>query len=234
MTRSKLATYAKMCMHIPTVYFLHTKDEAPDMIINFINQIQVNLRAIVQNIRTDNETEFKNDKLKSHYEKLDITQQFSIARTLQQNELESSSTTMDPSNMHEFHQMHRSTDKWMQAHLLEQVIGDPAKPVMTRSKLIIDAKICVYALNESTIELKNIKKSMMDYRWIESMQDKMHQFKRLNGWELVVRPVERNIIACAQPMNKGRVNVKLSSLNGFQARILDWIYYIWIYAAGEG
>ncbi|GJV94267.1 retrovirus-related pol polyprotein from transposon TNT 1-94 [Tanacetum coccineum] len=67
------------------VYFLCTKDEATDMIINFINQIQVNLRAIVRNIRTDNGTEFKNDKLKYHYAKLGITQQFSIARTPQQN-----------------------------------------------------------------------------------------------------------------------------------------------------
>ncbi|GKC31439.1 hypothetical protein Tco_1038733, partial [Tanacetum coccineum] len=46
-------------------------------------------------------------------------------------EAESSYTNMDPSNMHKFHQLHCSTDRWMQAHLLEQVIGDPPKPVMT-------------------------------------------------------------------------------------------------------
>ncbi|GJV53966.1 retrovirus-related pol polyprotein from transposon TNT 1-94 [Tanacetum coccineum] len=38
------------------IYFLHTKDEAPDMIINFINQVQRNLKAQILKIRTDNET----------------------------------------------------------------------------------------------------------------------------------------------------------------------------------
>nr|GEX86049.1 copia protein [Tanacetum cinerariifolium] len=56
-------------------------------------------------------------------------------------EVESSSTNMDPSNMHEFHQPYYSTNKWTHAHLLEQVIGDPTKPVMTRSKLATDAEI---------------------------------------------------------------------------------------------
>nr|GEV04270.1 copia protein [Tanacetum cinerariifolium] len=47
------------------VYFLRTKDEAPDMIINFVNQVQRNLKALILTIRTDNGTEFKNKKLRS-------------------------------------------------------------------------------------------------------------------------------------------------------------------------
>ncbi|GJY52387.1 hypothetical protein Tco_0443234 [Tanacetum coccineum] len=35
-----------------------------------------------------------------------------------------------------------------------------------------------------TLELKNIKESMSDHSWIESMQDELHQFKRLDVWEL--------------------------------------------------
>ncbi|GJV16875.1 retrovirus-related pol polyprotein from transposon TNT 1-94 [Tanacetum coccineum] len=46
------------------VYFLRTKDEAPDMIIDFVNQVQRNLKASILTIRTDNGTEFKNDKLR--------------------------------------------------------------------------------------------------------------------------------------------------------------------------
>ncbi|GKE06574.1 hypothetical protein Tco_1398592, partial [Tanacetum coccineum] len=46
-------------------------------------------------------------------------------------EAESSSTYQDPSNMHEFHQKHRSSTKWTKNHLIKQVIGDPSKPVMT-------------------------------------------------------------------------------------------------------
>ncbi|GKA51758.1 retrovirus-related pol polyprotein from transposon TNT 1-94 [Tanacetum coccineum] len=263
------------------VYFLHTKDEALDMIIDFVNQVQRNLKAQILTIRTDNGTEFKNEKLQAFYAKLGIVHQTSISQTPQQNgiverrnrilvkaartmlifskasefyelkllpllvllriallytheyyttssqevsdnsavnthnnehtsssslifvkedeapqtisssaeqvatepnssvlnenadefiqedvadfdanvfynapstpvfeEAESSSTYQDPSNMHEFHQKHRSSDR------------------------------------VSTIEPKNIKEAMLDANWIESMQDELNQFKRLDVWEL--------------------------------------------------
>ncbi|GJU83775.1 retrovirus-related pol polyprotein from transposon TNT 1-94 [Tanacetum coccineum] len=63
------------------VYFLRTKDEAPDMIIDFINQVQRNLKAQILTIQTDNGTEFKNEKLRAFYAKLDIVHQTSIAYT---------------------------------------------------------------------------------------------------------------------------------------------------------
>ncbi|GJY51949.1 retrovirus-related pol polyprotein from transposon TNT 1-94 [Tanacetum coccineum] len=74
-------------------------------------------------------------------------------------EAESSSTYQDPSNMHEFHQQHRLTDKWTKNHPIEQVIGDLSKP-----------------------------EAMLDHNWIESMQDELNQFKRLDVWELVECP----------------------------------------------
>ncbi|GJX66215.1 retrovirus-related pol polyprotein from transposon TNT 1-94 [Tanacetum coccineum] len=36
---------------------------------------------------------------------------------------------------------------------------------------------------------------MLDASWIESMQDELNQFKRLNVWELVECPIGRNLIA---------------------------------------
>ncbi|GJY60012.1 retrovirus-related pol polyprotein from transposon TNT 1-94 [Tanacetum coccineum] len=42
---------------------------------------------------------------------------------------------------------------------------------------------------------KNIKEAMLDHSWIESMQDELNQFKRLDVWELVECLVGRNIIA---------------------------------------
>nr|GEV71943.1 hypothetical protein [Tanacetum cinerariifolium] len=109
-------------------------------------------------------------------------------------EAKSSLTYRDPSNMHEFYQKHRSADTWTKNHLLEQVIGDPSKPVMTKSRLHTDAELCMYALTVSTTEPTNIKEIMLDHSWIESMQDKLNQFKRLDVWELVERPIDRNII----------------------------------------
>ncbi|GKE81162.1 hypothetical protein Tco_1551162 [Tanacetum coccineum] len=35
---------------------------------------------------------------------------------------------------------------------------------------------------------------MSDHSWIESMQDDLHQFKRLDVWKLVPRPDGKNII----------------------------------------
>ncbi|GJR89644.1 retrovirus-related pol polyprotein from transposon TNT 1-94 [Tanacetum coccineum] len=56
------------------VYFLHSKDETPEIIKKFIAQAQLNYKAKVCKIRTDNGTEFKNATLKAHYEKLGIMQ----------------------------------------------------------------------------------------------------------------------------------------------------------------
>nr|GEV07127.1 retrovirus-related Pol polyprotein from transposon TNT 1-94 [Tanacetum cinerariifolium] len=48
--------------------------------------------------------------------------------------------------------------------------------------------------NSHTIEPKNIKESMADHSWIESMQDELNQFERLQVWELIIRPEGKNII----------------------------------------
>ncbi|GKB98725.1 retrovirus-related pol polyprotein from transposon TNT 1-94, partial [Tanacetum coccineum] len=63
-------------------------------------------------------------------------------------EAESSLAYPDPSNMHEFHQKHRSSDRWTKNHPIEQVTCDPLKPVMTRNRLQTDAEVCMYALIE--------------------------------------------------------------------------------------
>ncbi|GKA44191.1 retrovirus-related pol polyprotein from transposon TNT 1-94 [Tanacetum coccineum] len=71
----------------------------------------------------------------------------------------------------------------------ELVIGDPSKHVVIRNRLQTDAKVSMYALTVSTIEPKNIKEAMLDHSWIESMQDELNQFKRLDVWELVECPI---------------------------------------------
>ncbi|GKA22792.1 retrovirus-related pol polyprotein from transposon TNT 1-94 [Tanacetum coccineum] len=67
------------------VYFLHTKDETPEIIKKFNTQVHLNYDAKIYKIRTNNGTEFKNVTFKDHYEKLGIMQQFSTTRTPQQN-----------------------------------------------------------------------------------------------------------------------------------------------------
>nr|GEV28894.1 hypothetical protein [Tanacetum cinerariifolium] len=52
----------------------------------------------------------------------------------------------DPSNMHEFYQQYFSTDRWAKNHPIEQVLGNPSKHAMTRSRLHTYVKMCMYAL----------------------------------------------------------------------------------------
>ncbi|GJT75337.1 hypothetical protein Tco_1042062 [Tanacetum coccineum] len=114
---------------------------------------------------------------------------------LSHEEIESSTTALETSNVLNFHQVQPSTHVWTRDHPLDQVIGDPSKLVMTRQRLLTDFEICMYALTVSTIKPKNIKEAMTDHSWIVSMQDELNQFERLQVWELVTHPDGKNIIA---------------------------------------
>nr|GFC09729.1 retrovirus-related Pol polyprotein from transposon TNT 1-94 [Tanacetum cinerariifolium] len=67
------------------VFFLHSKDEGSDVIISFIKKTQVSVQLQVQRVRTDNAMEFKNKTFAKFFDEVGITQQFSVARTPQQN-----------------------------------------------------------------------------------------------------------------------------------------------------
>nr|GFA70452.1 retrovirus-related Pol polyprotein from transposon TNT 1-94 [Tanacetum cinerariifolium] len=75
-----------------------------------------------------------------------------------------------------------------------QVIGNPSQSVRTRRQLESNAKMCMFALTVSRSKPKNIKEAMADSAWIESMQEELHQFDRLDIWELVDRPLCTNVI----------------------------------------
>nr|GEY68132.1 Gag-Pol polyprotein [Tanacetum cinerariifolium] len=70
-------------------------------------------------------------------------------------------------------------------HPLEQVRGNPSRPVQTRRQLAIDHEMCMYTLTVSTAKPKNIKEAMVDSAWIEAMQEELHQFDRLQVCEFV-------------------------------------------------
>ncbi|GJS77311.1 integrase, catalytic region, zinc finger, CCHC-type containing protein [Tanacetum coccineum] len=125
----------------------------------------------------------------------DGNSQFVSYNPLSREEIESSTTALESSNVQNFHQVQPSTHIWTKDHPLDQVIGDPSKPIMTRQWLHTDSEVCMYALTVSTIEPKNIKEAMADHSWIESMQDELNQFERLQVWELVPRPEGKNVIA---------------------------------------
>nr|GEX24815.1 retrovirus-related Pol polyprotein from transposon TNT 1-94 [Tanacetum cinerariifolium] len=67
------------------VYFLRSKDKAPEVIIKFLKRITVLHQSHVIIIRTDNDTEFKNQMLKEYFDTVGISHQMSSVRTPQQN-----------------------------------------------------------------------------------------------------------------------------------------------------
>ncbi|GKC84458.1 putative ribonuclease H-like domain-containing protein [Tanacetum coccineum] len=74
---------------------------------------------------------------------------------------------VDPSNMHTFYQPYPHEYQWTKDHPLEQVIGEPSRPVLTRNQLRTYGSMCMYALTVSTIEPKNVNEAMTDPAWIE-------------------------------------------------------------------
>ncbi|GJZ95419.1 retrovirus-related pol polyprotein from transposon TNT 1-94 [Tanacetum coccineum] len=55
-----------------------------------------------------------------------------------------------------------------------------SRPVLTRNQLRTDGDMCIYALTVRTMEPKNVKEAMTDPAWIDSMQEELLQFKRLD------------------------------------------------------
>nr|GEU36671.1 retrovirus-related Pol polyprotein from transposon TNT 1-94 [Tanacetum cinerariifolium] len=92
------------------------------------------------------------------------------------------------SNMDTFYQPYPHDYQWTKDHPLEQVIREPSRPVLTRNQLKTDGDMCIYALTVSIMEPKIVKEALTDPAWIESMQEELHQFVRLDVWELVPSP----------------------------------------------
>ncbi|GJS04035.1 retrovirus-related pol polyprotein from transposon TNT 1-94 [Tanacetum coccineum] len=77
-------------------------------------------------------------------------------------EAESSSIAKDPSEMQVITPVQPSTHVWTKAHPLDQVIGDPSRLVMTRSKLSTDlesskSKNCTHAINQKLVSWSSKK-----------------------------------------------------------------------------
>nr|GEY85942.1 hypothetical protein [Tanacetum cinerariifolium] len=59
---------------------------------------------------------------------------------------------------------------------------------LNMNQLRSDGDMCMHALTVSTMEPKNVKEAMTDPAWIDSMQEELFQFKRLDVWVLVPAP----------------------------------------------
>ncbi|GKG14041.1 hypothetical protein Tco_0351001, partial [Tanacetum coccineum] len=103
------------------------EDEAPQIVSSSAEQVATEPNSLVLN-------ENANELVQEDVTDFDENVFYNAPPTPVFEEAESSSTYQDPSNMHGFHQKHCSNDKWTKNHPIEQVIGDPSKPVMIRNQ----------------------------------------------------------------------------------------------------
>nr|GEY64602.1 uncharacterized mitochondrial protein AtMg00810-like [Tanacetum cinerariifolium] len=80
------------------------------------------------------------------------------------------------------------TPTWTKDHPIANVIGDPSRSVSTRKQLETDAMWCYFDAFLSLVEPKNFKQAMTETSWINVMLDEIHEFRRLEVWELVPCP----------------------------------------------
>ncbi|GJZ61067.1 hypothetical protein Tco_0617204 [Tanacetum coccineum] len=76
-------------------------------------------------------------------------------------------------------QPHEHLRKWTDSHPIDNIIGNPSRPVSTRKQLATDALCCFYNSVLSKVELKNFNSTITEDCWFQAMQDEIHEFDRL-------------------------------------------------------
>ncbi|GJX54770.1 retrovirus-related pol polyprotein from transposon TNT 1-94 [Tanacetum coccineum] len=89
----------------------------------------------------------------------------------------SSSRTITITTPNQSTQPHEHLRKWTDSHPLDNIIGNPSRPYYPKSNQ------------------KNFKSAVTEDCWFQAMQDEIHEFDRLDVWELVPPPDCAMIIA---------------------------------------
>ncbi|GJW01507.1 retrovirus-related pol polyprotein from transposon TNT 1-94 [Tanacetum coccineum] len=92
------------------------------------------------------------------------------------------------SNVRQIHTPFEHLGRWTKDHPIANVIGDPSRSVSTRKQLETDAMWCYFDAFLTSVEPKNFKQAMTKPSWIDAMQEEIHEFERLDVWELVPCP----------------------------------------------
>nr|GEU45842.1 hypothetical protein [Tanacetum cinerariifolium] len=188
------------------VFFLHSKDEASDVIISFIKKTQVNLQLQVQRVRTDNGMEFKNKTLAKFFDEENLQSiSFTSVRNFKERFgrfiskfydeyldsskiMKSSTTNVETSNVeipsHEEEVFHESSESFQEessSSSLNDDVQQISDEVETKDhplhKIIGDPK--------SSVRTRALK----DADWVCAMQDELDQFARLKEEVYVGQPL---------------------------------------------
>nr|GEY99885.1 retrovirus-related Pol polyprotein from transposon TNT 1-94 [Tanacetum cinerariifolium] len=99
----------------------------------------------------------------------------------------SSSQNVDPSNMHMFYQPYRHEFQWTKDHPLEQVIGEPSRPVLTRNQLQSDELLQFKRLDVWVLAPSPNNLSPLTLKWLFKNKHDEEQTVIRNKSRLVVR-----------------------------------------------
>ncbi|GJW52554.1 retrovirus-related pol polyprotein from transposon TNT 1-94 [Tanacetum coccineum] len=85
-------------------------------------------------------------------------------------------------------QPHEHLRKWTDSHPIDNIIKNPSRPVSTRKQVTTDALWCFYNSVLSKVKPKNFQSVVTEDCWFQAMQHEIHEFDRLDVWELVPPP----------------------------------------------
>ncbi|GKC29307.1 retrovirus-related pol polyprotein from transposon TNT 1-94 [Tanacetum coccineum] len=87
------------------------------------------------------------------------------------------------------------------------------RPVSTRLQLHEQALFCYYDAFLTSVEPKNYKEALTQACWIEAMQEELHEFERLEVWELVPPPDKAFV-----PLLSGSIRLNLMSFRRYSEK----------------
>nr|GEV30968.1 putative ribonuclease H-like domain-containing protein [Tanacetum cinerariifolium] len=217
-------------------YFLRSKDETPEVLIDFLRLVQRGLQAQVRVVRTDKGMEFLNQTLHAYFAAEGILHQMFVAQTPKQNSVverrnrtlvEAARTMLSAAKVplffwaeaittacftqnrslvipcHEKTPYHVINDRVFNKRTrvimesihvnfdelphtaLDQISSDPAPENMTVTTsneldLLFSLMFDELLNGSSKVVSKSSTEAMADSAWIESMQEELHQFDRLD------------------------------------------------------
>ncbi|GJW46451.1 retrovirus-related pol polyprotein from transposon TNT 1-94 [Tanacetum coccineum] len=98
---------------------------------------------------------------------------------------EESTSQGSSSNVRQTHTPFEHLGRWTKDHPIANIIGNPSRSVSTRKQLQTDVMWCYFDAFLTSVEPKNFKQAMTEPSWIDAMQEEIHEFQRLEVWELV-------------------------------------------------
>ncbi|GJZ21987.1 retrovirus-related pol polyprotein from transposon TNT 1-94 [Tanacetum coccineum] len=95
---------------------------------------------------------------------------------------ESSTQVVILNNVHSINQPPEHINKWTKDHPIDNVIGDPSRPVSTRHQLQDEALLCYFNAFLSSVEPKSYKEALTESCSIEAIEEELNAFELLEVW----------------------------------------------------